>query len=34
MAYPMWIDTRNLNAKAEEVFSARLPAKSLRRAPG
>jgi BNR repeat-like domain len=34
MAYPMWIDTRNLNANAEEVFSARLPAKSLRRGLG
>jgi hypothetical protein len=34
MAYPMWIDTRNLNANAEEVFGARLPAKSLRRGLG
>jgi hypothetical protein len=34
MAYPMWIDTRDLNANNEEVFSARVPVKALRRVPG
>ena len=33
-AYPMWIDTRDINANNEEVFSARLPAKALRRGLG
>lgn len=33
-AHPMWIDTRDLNANNEEVFTARLPAKALRRGAG
>jgi hypothetical protein len=30
-AYPLWIDTRDVDANGEEVFGARLPAKALRR---
>jgi BNR repeat-like domain len=30
-AYPLWIDTRDVDANGEEVFGARLPAKAFRR---
>jgi hypothetical protein len=30
-AYPLWIDTRNVDARGEEVFGARLPARAFRR---
>ena len=30
-AYPLWIDTRNVGARGEEVFGARLPLKSIHR---
>lgn len=31
VAYPLWIDTRDVDANGEEVFGARLPAKAFRR---
>jgi hypothetical protein len=34
VAYPMWIDTRDVYAANEEVFAARLPASAVRRASG